>query len=841
MLKINSILRLLFFLLIAGFTVSVYAQPVMEVSPIQEPYPYLRGGDFSGPRVLESPDPLVSYRWHNVRATDELEIYTLKPKTVSSYEKEAFENLQSLTGETPYVTVCGKGSIQIDFGVESAAWLEFDSPDCPGDVEMSISEYNEPGYFKTKVPVKYGNTFRLELNDELYEGMRFGWIQVKSPVKKWHITGVRAVCQVKPTNYNGSFSCNDTLLTRIWYMSAYGVKAAQCKDYMGAILMDRGDRMSWTGDAHTAQAAALVAFGNYDFIRKNIENTAGQDNGILSYSLYWVLSLIDYYNYTGDTATMEKYIGNACAKLDKAYDVFGNDPHLRYYGWDERLCAGFEIWFLPSPECQHAFQMLSVRAWNDFARAMARYGRIDLGDKYHAYAKEKLNDLRKESDWYSEFGLHAAADAVTTQLLNREEQTELFESHFTDRVNRISFSPFNQYFILQAEALMGKHDDALSSIRDLWGGMVKYGGTTTFEVFRPSWNDIVGTNDPLPNNQCGIISLCHPWGAGPVKWINEEILGIVPTVPGFRRYDILPHLGSTLSRVSGTTPTPYGDISVSFDVDSGICRISAPPGTTGRIGIPKTGRTIDLIEVNGETAWDGSYHHVKGLGGAAEDDGFVYFTEVKPGDYLIRVSYSGKRPVYQEPGIRYAAHFLGEDTITGGDWGGTYGKEGYLLCNYYGNGSDKEAWPSYVKSVDYFRAFPITEEHLPDPTSWEMGITDRRALSPNSKNSVPRNATSYSNTDNTMTVTIEIDGERAFQVALYFVDWKDEKLRQVVEMFDASTLDMIAPVKLIDSFEGGKYLVYSYHKSVKFRFDKIRGDIVTLGGIFFDEVKTIPY
>ncbi len=73
-----------------------------------------------------------------------------------------------------------------------AAWVEFDSPDCPGGIEMSISEYNEPGHDKTKVPVKYGDTYRLELNRELYDGVRFAWIHVKSSAGLWHIKGIRA-------------------------------------------------------------------------------------------------------------------------------------------------------------------------------------------------------------------------------------------------------------------------------------------------------------------------------------------------------------------------------------------------------------------------------------------------------------------------------------------------------------------------------------------------------------------------------------------------------------------------------------------------------------------------
>ena len=141
-----------------SFPLAVSAKPAWGTSPIAEPYPYVSTGSFSGPAVPESPDPLVAYRWPSPKATDGLEIYLLKPSAVSSDTAASFDNLGSLTTDHPNVTVNGAGSIRMDFGRESAAWLEFDSPDCPGDVEMSISEYNQTGPGKTKAPVKHGNT-----------------------------------------------------------------------------------------------------------------------------------------------------------------------------------------------------------------------------------------------------------------------------------------------------------------------------------------------------------------------------------------------------------------------------------------------------------------------------------------------------------------------------------------------------------------------------------------------------------------------------------------------------------------------------------------------------------
>jgi len=312
----------------------------------------------------------------------------------------------------------------------------------------------------------------------------------------------------------------------------------------------------------------------------------------------------------------------------------------------------------------------------------------------------------------------------------------------------------------------------------------------------------------------------------------HSALGIVPTLPGFKTYDVLPHLGRTLTRVSGSTPTPFGDIRASFDVASGSCALSAPTGTVGRLGIPKVEKTIARITVNGQLAWDGNYHAVSGMGGASQDAGFVYFASVAPGTYALSVAYQGNTPAYNEPPVRYAAQFIEEDATTSGNWGGVFGKEGCVLCNYLGAGSDKKSLPPYVTSLEYYRAFP--KNGLPDYTAWASETADKRAPSPDADNSSPRNAACISNNDQTMTVTIGIDGTREYQVALYFVDWDNQGRRLAVEMFDANTLNLVAPVKVVDHFSGGKYLVYRYNKSAKFRIDKVRSDLAVLTGIFFD-------
>ncbi|MCI8360045.1 MAG: hypothetical protein HFE86_01745 [Clostridiales bacterium] len=797
---------------------------IWGTSPISEPYPYVSKGEFSGKEVAASPDPLVSYRWDDPKADDDMEIFLRRPVSAIADKSENFDGIESLTEEVTDITVNGEGSICLDFGTEFAGWLEIDSPDLSGGLTLGVSEYNQPAINnrgpKTKTPIKYGDTYRLELklDAEMYEGVRFGFINITQFEKPFHITGVRLVCQTKPVNYNGSFDSDNEMLNKIWYTAAYTVKAALTKDYFGAILLYRGDRYSWTGDAYPAQGAAMCAFANYDFVLKNLHHTAEHRNNIESYEMYWIFSLIDYYEHTGDKSGVEGLLSQAAGRLDHAYEVYGTNPSLRFFGWDERLGAGFEN---PNiPENQNSYKLLSIQAWKDFADVLEELGYNELASKYRGYAAEKTAELREDPAWYKAYGMHAATDAINAGVLPETTESELADLYYTDRVNQLSYSPFNQYFILQAMAESGHYDDAISSILDLWGGQIAYGGTTLFEMYRPDWNDGIETNAPVPNNQGGYTSLAHPWSAGVLDWMSEEILGIKPTVAGFKEFTVTPHLGRQLNRVSGEMPTPHGTIEAAFDVEKGEHSVTVPDGTTAKIGIPKTERKIIEIKMNGKIIRFDS-----------EDEDFGYIENLPAGKYTFTAVYEGETPEYIQPEYEYPAEFVGRDDSTKGNWGGVWGADGYVLCNYYGGGEDLRALPDYVNRVSYTKAKSATFANDTD---------DARAMASNCFNIGSRKLGAY-RTDNyrsnyqTFTVDIDLNQEKEYTVALYFVDWDQGGRELAVEMFDGETLNQIAPVKVLSDFSDGVYLIYKYNKSVRFRINQVCGVNVTLSGIFFGE------
>lgn len=808
--------RYFLFLLLYIVSLSCHAQTVLcDVSGIEAPYSPVNGS-FTGKQVPHSPDPLVAFRWNNPEWTDSLQVYVLAPVSV---EADKSENVSVV--DAANLRVDGPCELMFDFGRVSAAWFEFESADLDGEVEMSISEFNEPAVFnvgsqhprKTASPVRHGNTWRLELNDQLYEGVRFAWIHIHSLNKPARISSVRLVCQVKPVNYEGSFACSDTLLSRIWYTGAYTVKLNLLQNYFGAILMERSDRHSWTGDAHTSQAASMVAFGNYDFVKQNLRYTSTQYNGIASYSLYWVLSLIDYYMYTGDKALLDEMLENACQKLDIAYHHYDKDPVIAFYGWDERL-GGFES---PTAEAKHAYRMLSIQAWNKFASILDHAGYEELATRYQRYAREKIDSLCMNPDWTDKLGVHAAADAINAGFANREEQRRLLSKALSDRMQRLSYSPFNQYFIIQSLAEIQEYDKALATIDDCWGGQIRYGGTTFFEVFRPSWNTISRPNDAPVNNQCGYTSLTHPWSAGVTKWLSEEILGVRPTSPGFATFIIKPHLSAGVTWAKGTVPTPNGNIVVSFDLKSGEYLFTVPANTTADIAIPKGGYKINKVTLD--------HKRIASIG---KDEDFIYCRGISPGEHRMKVHHSGKMsPSVDEPFV-YENETFREDIETKGNWRNKYGKQGYILCSY-DSLSDRTRLPDFIRDVKFSRN---------GNTHWITSTTDIRALESDKEES-GRNLGAAHTRDPLVclqTMTIDLSGEkdRAYQLALYFVDWDRKGRRSAIEVFNLETKKLIMPVYMVREYQGGKYIVFNVDQPVRIRINQVRGDNAALSGLFFD-------
>jgi hypothetical protein len=483
--------------------------------------------------------------------------------------------------------------------------------------------------------------------------------------------------------------------------------------------------------------------------------------------------------------------------------------------------------------------MLFLHASLEFASALLSIDRHDLSKTHRDIALQKMAEVRSNERWFRPFGVHALSDAANTGLLTSDELSAIFAQEFSDRLNRLSFSPFNQYFILQAMARMDRYDEALQSLLDIWGGQITYGGTTFFETYAPSWNQCLEKNGAVPNCQSGYTSLAHAWGAGVTAWLSREILGIKPTAPGFSTLEITPHLGRTLTSVSGSVPTPHGSVEFALNLTSGRASATIPPNSIARIGIPRSERTIRKVLCNGRVLWDGESHNVNGVSAISADDHFLYLENVHPGHYEFSVSFGTQASSFTAQPLLYPIGSAREDIGTSGNWPGVYGKDGYVLFDYDGPGKDRRELPPYIVAVH-----PSSQKNGGcRHAQVAIATQDQRAPAP-SPSAGPisaefRNLGQLYTGDpiacqQTMTVDVEALQDKNYQVALYVLDWDRQARRQAVAVFDLKTLNRIAPVHIVRDFTQGKYLIYSCSRSVRLRIDQVRGKNAVLNAIFFD-------
>lgn len=355
---------------------------------LTEPWAPLHGGRWAAAgKHPANPDPIGGYVWNLsdpalAGPNTSLQLITVVPERAAAFPAAAFSGIDALVGAGPQngsnsTVAVGQGTLRLDFGAELAGWLELRSRDltpaavAAGCVAMSVGESTVPKFFspsrlspgvhnasnpafagwKTEVPVPYTDpqgskapfsrhqhhhrsrphtVFRLELNAELYEGVRYGFLHINASCGVFAPFGIGSVvvrAQVKPANWLGVFSAaGRPVLERAWYVGGYTVKLSLGVDAIGSVLDQRGDRTprgkmrGFAGDSHVAQATSLAVFGNFELVKSMQQQLAEFDSVYGTYLMYWVLSLADYHAATADGAAVIAMLPRAVEKMRRAYN-----------------------------------------------------------------------------------------------------------------------------------------------------------------------------------------------------------------------------------------------------------------------------------------------------------------------------------------------------------------------------------------------------------------------------------------------------------------------------------------------------------------------------------------
>ena len=403
---------------------------------------------------------------------------------------------------------------------------------------------------------------KLEIGNTGFRFVRIDLVDDNSQLK---LKEARAIFVYRDIPYLGSFKCSDTLLNKIWLTGAYTVHL-NMQDYLWDGI--KRDRLVWVGDMHPETSTIAAVFGDNPVVSKSLDLARditplpGYMNGMVSYSMWWILIQRDWYMHTGNL----KYLQQQKAYLVKLLDQYAVQVDAN---GSEKLDGAGRFLDWPSSENKPAIhaglQAMLVMTLNAGAELCKILKDPATAKKCEAAVAKLKNNVPDASG-----SKQAAALLGLSGLLPAEKANDILSK---DGVH--NYSTFFGYYMLLTKAKAGDYQGGIDAIRNFWGPMLNLGATTFWEDFNIDWLPNASRIDELvPDGKKDIHgdygaycykgfrhSLSHGWASGPTPWLTEYMLGVKIIAPGCKAIKIEPHLGD-LSFVEGTYPTPYGIVKI---------------------------------------------------------------------------------------------------------------------------------------------------------------------------------------------------------------------------------------------------------------------------------------
>ncbi len=409
---------------------------------------------------------------------------------------------------------------------------------------------------------------------------------------------VHAVHQQVPIRVRASFFCDDEEINRIWEVSTKTYELCSGLFFIDGI---KRDRWIWSGDAYQSMMLNPYLYFDKEINKRTSRALRGNTeirqhiNTIVDYTMLWLVSIQNEYMMDGDIG----YVREMYPKMEAAMDLLfsqteehgfvrGRDRDWIYIDWadiDKTGCISAEqvlLWkcckvmaycagLLAERNQTESDGAGSIDGMHDtpplgpdgrplpadhvaaFDAPLPAAGRARMRERTAFYEKraEELRQAVLDFYWDEEKG--ALIDSFTSGRRNvtrhanivailfdfaDEEQKELIRKNVlcNEKIPQIT-TPYFKFFELDAFGKLGDLDRIWETLHGYWGGMLGRGAVTFWELFDPKQEgrEQYGMyGDPFGK------SLCHAWGASPIYLLGRYFLGVRPTSPGYKTYEVKP-------------------------------------------------------------------------------------------------------------------------------------------------------------------------------------------------------------------------------------------------------------------------------------------------------------
>lgn len=319
------------------------------------------------------------------------------------------------------------------------------------------------------------------------------------------------------------------------------------KNCMQRVFEDgpKRDRRLWIGDLRLEALANGYTFQNTELLKRCLYLFAAADRNesgfmpgcvyedpafvsgdwfLLDYSLMYVCTLCDHYLHTDDSETFNdlfSVLSSVMEATERTRD--GRGIVTLPKGTD-----GFIDWCpgLKKNASLHGVYLYTLALWCEALERLkypeTEKWRTRLSEGREA-ARAYLFDADKnaflnEADGM-QYSVHSAVWLILGGVISGDNAREILLNVLNSKESVKPFTPYMHHYAVEALIKLGMMTEAEKYLRDIWGGMVKAGADTFFEVYVP--------NDPdfSPYGDWRVNSMCHAWSCTATYFIRKYGFG----------------------------------------------------------------------------------------------------------------------------------------------------------------------------------------------------------------------------------------------------------------------------------------------------------------------------